>query len=1162
MKLRNFIVCLVALFTSINASAETWTDANGTVWNFSTLSSSTAQLVRTGTSQPCISGTIPNELTIPSIVYIGETPYTITSIGYQAFYNCSSLTSITIPNSVTFIGSQAFSGCNNLTSINIPDGVTTIDSMAFNGCSNLTSVTIPSTVTSIRESAFGWCSNITSVHISDLAAWMNISFANNASNPLFCGHLYLNEIEITELVIPDGVTAIKDFAFRDWSALTSVTIPNSVTSIGGCAFMGCTNLHSINIPNSVTSIGGCAFEDCSGLSSITIPNSVMSIGGSAFRDCKSLSSITIPNSVTSIGGYAFSGCRELASLSIPVNVDNIGESAFGSHYMVVNFESTTPCTQNGLGTSVRLIVPHTALADYLEAWPVLSDVIVDANYSDQDIDVTANESASAVAIAIGEEYLRNVVSLKVSGTFNSYDLMVFRNKMTNLTNLDLSDANVVGNSYCYYESYYSKDNTITGNFVPAKICKLKLPKDIISIDPWGLTGCHQIKELTLPDGIASIPTGAISDMYLLSSIAIPSSVTSIGDYAFARCQTLSSISFPNNLLSIGDHAFDGCYNLAEVNLPSSVTNIGGNAFGGLPIKNIHLPLSLTTLGYQAFCYCRQLTEIHLPPYLTSIGNEAFKECNMLKDIYAYMPNIITIGTNTFNDYAHQNLYIPEFLYNGYYYDTNWSRFLNVYKTSLNPDDYEKVPTNSDIVFADGDERIPDKSDGDSVDGDLDTEGSFTVEGDEPQPFNNMDQNLDGEGQGGSLIGEGDTDATNNMPVNLLNVNITVQAGRWYFFCFPFDVTIANCEYPGQYAWRYYDGSIRALFGSGGWQDVTGETLNARQGYAFQSSVNGTLVVKFEHPTFGGERPEDLIAHICENAANASWNFLGNPYSSFYDFLEEDFTSPVTLWNGTSYTAYRPGDDECHLQPYEAFFVQKPDNTSEINFEPERRETYRQSQYKRTHRAMARRAQGINPERRLINLEILNGEEKIDRTRVVLNEKASREYEIECDAAKFLSTDAPAQIFSVEKGEMMAINERPQKGDIRLGYVAQKAGTLSISAPRMDMPMVLVDNKLGITFDLSIGAYEFTTDAGTFNDRFTLRESAEATAINTITAKTGVCIGKQDGGISIGGAEGKTISVYTTGGAQAAQHTGNGFISLGSGVYVVSVDGMSAKVRVK
>lgn len=228
--------------------------------------------------------------------------------------------------------------------------------------------------------------------------------------------------------------------------------------------------------------------------------------------------------------------------------------------------------------------------------------------------------------------------------------------------------------------------------------------------------------------------------------------------------------------------------------------------------------------------------------------------------------------------------------------------------------------------------------------------------------------------------------------------------------------------------------------------VTEETLTANVGYAFQTSHTGNLIIEFSNPKFGGDRVKTLVAHAADNAANASWNLVGNTYSSFYDFDENDFTSPITVYNSNgTYSAYRPGDDECHLEPYQAFFVQKSSSTDAINFEAGRRETYRQGEAKKAERLMIRRRAGINPQRRLINLEILCGEEQFDRTRVVLNNEKSHAYGLDCDAAKMMSNEAVAQLYSIENGINMAINERPQEGDIRLGYTAKTAGTLSISA---------------------------------------------------------------------------------------------------------------------
>jgi len=253
-------------------------------------------------------------------------PNSVTSIGNHAFYGCSSLTSVTIPNSVTSIGEYAFRGCSGLTSVTIGNSVTSIGEWAFWGCIGLTSVTIPNSVTSIGSLAFYECSSLTSVHITDLAAWCKINFGDN---PLcYAHHLYLNDEEIKDLIIPNSVTSIGKWAFADCSGLTSVTIPGSVTSIGKRAFSGCSGLTSVTIPGSVTSIGNYAFAGCSGLTSVTIPGSVTSIENYTFYGCSGLTSVTIPGSVTSIGGYAFYNCSGLTSVTIPGSVTSIGNKAF------------------------------------------------------------------------------------------------------------------------------------------------------------------------------------------------------------------------------------------------------------------------------------------------------------------------------------------------------------------------------------------------------------------------------------------------------------------------------------------------------------------------------------------------------------------------------------------------------------------------------------------------------------------------------------------------------------------------------------------------------------------------------------------------------------------------------------------------------------------
>ena len=253
----------------------------------------------------------------------------VTSIGNVAFYDCDKITSVTIGNSVTSIGDYAFSQCTGLTSVTIPSSVTSIGSEAFYDCTGLTSVTIGISVTSIVQDAFVFCTALKAVYILDLTAWCNIAFGSSRANPLSeAKHLYLNGVEITDLVIPNSVTSIGDYAFYDCTGLTSIEIPNSVISIGSGAFSGCTGLISVTIPNSVISIGEEAFCGCSGLTSIEISNSVTSIGELAFSGCIGLTSIPIPNSVTSIGENAFSGCTGLTSVTIPSSVTSIGNFVF------------------------------------------------------------------------------------------------------------------------------------------------------------------------------------------------------------------------------------------------------------------------------------------------------------------------------------------------------------------------------------------------------------------------------------------------------------------------------------------------------------------------------------------------------------------------------------------------------------------------------------------------------------------------------------------------------------------------------------------------------------------------------------------------------------------------------------------------------------------
>ena len=665
-----------------------------------------------------------------SITSFDELQYFIRleSIGNSAFYNCSGLTSIMIPNTVTSIGNYAFRYCSGLTSITIPNSVTSIGYDAFGYCTGLTSLTIPNSVTSIGNNAFGYCTGLTSVEIPNSVSAIGTNPFSGCSgleqiavvsgNPFYDSRDNCNAIISTSsnalvtgcknTIIPNSVTSIGDYAFASCSGLTSIAIPNSVTSIGYDAFRYCTGLTSIaafsdtpptlannafygvliTIPvyvpcsevmtyqaaegwNSFLNITGM----CSGVVSVTInPSGGGTVTGAGYYTGGEICVLTaIPNS-----GFVFGNWTENERV---VSVDSV--FAFYAHptTLVAHFCSNSPISFADANVKALCVDPETG-------WD-----------TDGDGELSYAEAASVTSLG---EVFRNK-------SITSFDELTY---FISLTSIGYSAFR-----YC---------NGLTS---------IAIPNSVTSIENYAFENCYGLTSIAIPNSVTSIGYDAFSSCAGLTSVVIPNSVTSIGGYAFSNCTGLTSIVIPNSVSSMGANPFYGCSDLEQIVvvsgnpfydsrdncnaiirtnnnslvsgckntvIPNSVTSIEGEAFASCTgLTSIAIPNSVTavgdhafsdcngltsltmgnsvtSIGSDAFRYCTGLTSIEIPNSVTAIGNSAFYNCNGLASIIVLSDNPPTLGGNNVFYGINKSIpvYVPCASMLTYQYVMVWNEFSN------------------------------------------------------------------------------------------------------------------------------------------------------------------------------------------------------------------------------------------------------------------------------------------------------------------------------------------------------------------------------------------------------------------------------------------------------------------------------------------------------
>ena len=539
MKTKSLFAALLLLIYATSLLASN-ISVDGIWYDFDN-STQTASVTYRGTMPSDYKGRYQGEVVIPaSVTYSGKT-YRVTSIGDDAFLQCSSLTSVTIPNSVTNIGRYAFSDCASLVSITIPNSVTGIEEGAFARCISLTSITIPNSVKNIGNYAFVTCSGLASIIV-------------DSDNTIYDSRDNCNAI------IQTGTSTLL-------SGCKNTIIPNSVSSIGGYAFYGCTGLTSVTIPNSVKSIKENAFNYCSGLASITIPDSIISIGNEAFAYCTGLTGITIGNDVSYIGNLAFEHCSSLTSIiwNAKNYTSEVGTSSLFYYIQsqIISFE---------IGNDVEVIPPYLC------------------SYMSRLTSVTIPNSVTS----IGKGAFINVPNIMYSGSaegspwgarcVNGYvdGWMIFS---------DEAKTNLVTCSRSARDNMIIPNGVISIGIGAFELCSditsVTIPNSVTDFGNGAFSRCTGLTSVTI-NCSAGIGSNAFQGCSSLATLTFGNNYTIIkNNNAFSGCSNLKNILLGSSVKVIEENTFIGCKKIETITCYSMrPPTVNDGAFENLPYSTI------------------------------------------------------------------------------------------------------------------------------------------------------------------------------------------------------------------------------------------------------------------------------------------------------------------------------------------------------------------------------------------------------------------------------------------------------------------------------------------------------------------------------------------------------------------------------------------------
>ena len=661
---------------------------------------------------------------------------------------------------------------------------------------------------------------------------------------------------------------------------------------------------------------------------------------------------------------------------------------------------------------------------------------------------------------------------------------------------------------------------------------VKLPQGIKTIGERAFYNSDIENEITLPNTVETIGEYALYQSKVKAVHMSDNSVNSVGNRAFQNCYYLENMTWSASAAQIPGYCFENCYNLRTFEIPEGVTGVGDYAFENALLFNASFPLTMkqinyyafsntaterlvihedVVVNYRAFDNCKNLVYAEWPTsFAKAVNNGSISgtngvttNCPKLADVYLKSPTKVTYDEQAFfNGCALSNitLHVPSYLVSTYKLDPYWYQCDVV---GFDESEISDWSVKQPLVL--NSERI-----GGTPSLHFSESGRMEISGDAVQTIGDMSVTfnprqfsyiLNGYSikvpqQWGMMLS-----TTNNVNITgELSENYWTEGGYWYFITLPFDMKVGDITTSpaASYAIRYYDGANRATVGTGSnWKNYDKEdVIPAGTGFIYQTN-KGTCS-KFvaqntaakQYILSNNEFVKALEEHASEVTANKGWYLVGNPWQTYYNIHKVNFTAPITVWNfdNRRYDAYSIIDDDYAIKPLEAFFVQCPDEMTQISFPIDGRQLTSVIESQSGVRADA------PAERRLIDIELTNGE-MTDKTRFVLNPKAEMDYETCCDASKFMSMDASVpQIYTIQNGVQMAINERPEgDGVVQLGMMIPASGTYTIQAGRNEFRnMVLVDKKNNTKTDLTKDSYTFSTDNGTIDNRFELRPTSGGT----------------------------------------------------------------------